>query len=1098
VDAANEIAYQNYIDNNPNSFSSPATVAEVQAMLTAVNSTATSVLAEVLEDSASPGGANNANGTSVSLLQLQSLPLTGINPDYLAAYQDAIQSETGFSNPPTAAEVQSLVDAVNTVVDGVLVQIGNEADSPDVNNSVVTAAQLSSLSLTGLDAANEIAYQNYIDNNPNSFSSPATVAEVQAMLMAVNSTATSVLAEVLEDSASPGGANNANGTPVSLVQLQSLPLTGINPDYLAAYQDAIQSEMGFSNPPTAAEVQSLVDAVNTVVDGVLVQIGNEGDDPDNVNSVVTAAQLSSLSLTGVDAANEIAYQNYIDNNPNSFSSPATVAEVQAMLTAVNSTATSVLAEVLEDSASPGGANNANGTPVSLAELQSLPLTGINPDYLAAYQDAIQSETGFSNPPTAAEVQSLVDAVNTVVDGVLVQIGNEGDDPDNVNSVITAAQLSSLLLTGVDATNEIAYQNYIDNNPNSFSSPATVAEVQAMLMAVNSTVTSVLAQIGNEGDDPDNVNSLVTAAQLASLPVTGVDAANEIAYQDYIDNNPNNFSSPATVAEVQAMLTAVNGVVAGVMTEVLEDSNSPGGANNANSVAVSLAQLQSLPLTAINPAYISNYQAAINAETNFSNLPTIAEVQVIIDAVNAAAGTISALDCAGATTTGTLTAGAAAIGVSSLVPYTGGNGGFHNGQTVGSTGITGLTATLTAGTFASGSGNLSYAITGTPSGAGTASFALSIGGQGCTLNLTVATNPGSLPAGSGSFAGLSCFDIALSNDNTNNCAPLSGRLAQRADFTNAATHTQVYTFKPIGTVSNVRFAYINTNGSVVTGLSGGNSGNNITAAVTATVNYNTNLNTLALGLTNSNPLRAEIYVIYNDGASNNGTDRQLKLTAQVKDCACCGAFVASGVWRQFMCHNLGANESADPFTPSWELNGHYYQWGRNPTCFGRDGTDGVNPCSSPVYGAAAPWGNTTDNDNAGIITGWSTTAASNGAWVDGSKTANDPCPAGWRVPTATQLTGLANNTLNPRTSVGSWTNSSTNYGTGFRFGQSLFLPAAGRRNGSGGSLDFRGSDGNYWSSAESSSDAQRLYFFSSVAIMDTINRTFGFSLRCVAE
>ncbi|MFM8489566.1 MAG: hypothetical protein ACKOCH_24795, partial [Bacteroidota bacterium] len=104
------------------------------------------------------------------------------------------------------------------------------------------------------------------------------------------------------------------------------------------------------------------------------------------------------------------------------------------------------------------------------------------------------------------------------------------------------------------------------------------------------------------------------------------------------------------------------------------------------------------------------------------------------------GAVGALDCSGTTVTGTLTSGQAASGVSASVPYTGGNGGFHSGQTVSSTGVTGLTATLSAGNFGSGAGNLSYAITGTPASGGTASFALNIGGQTCTLDVTVSSAP----------------------------------------------------------------------------------------------------------------------------------------------------------------------------------------------------------------------------------------------------------------------------------------------------------------------------------------------------------------------
>jgi uncharacterized protein (TIGR02145 family) len=121
-----------------------------------------------------------------------------------------------------------------------------------------------------------------------------------------------------------------------------------------------------------------------------------------------------------------------------------------------------------------------------------------------------------------------------------------------------------------------------------------------------------------------------------------------------------------------------------------------------------------------------------------------------------AGSITALNCGSATNNGTLTQGTAASGVSSSVPYTGGNGGTHNGQTVTSTGVTGLTATLVAGTFANGAGSLTYNITGTPSASGTANFALNIGGQTCTLSRTV--NSG------GSSSSASCGATNVHNPN----------------------------------------------------------------------------------------------------------------------------------------------------------------------------------------------------------------------------------------------------------------------------------------------------------------------------------------------
>ncbi len=108
------------------------------------------------------------------------------------------------------------------------------------------------------------------------------------------------------------------------------------------------------------------------------------------------------------------------------------------------------------------------------------------------------------------------------------------------------------------------------------------------------------------------------------------------------------------------------------------------------------------------------------------------------------GIITTLNCSGGSPSGTLVSGIAASGVNGTIAYTGGNGGTYNAFSTSSTGITGLTLNISAGTFASGTGNLNYTITGTPSGSGTASFAITIGGQSCTLTRTV-TSPGTITA-----------------------------------------------------------------------------------------------------------------------------------------------------------------------------------------------------------------------------------------------------------------------------------------------------------------------------------------------------------------
>ena len=62
-----------------------------------------------------------------------------------------------------------------------------------------------------------------------------------------------------------------------------------------------------------------------------------------------------------------------------------------------------------------------------------------------------------------------------------------------------------------------------------------------------------------------------------------------------------------------------------------------------------------------------------------------------------------------------------------------------------------------------------------------------------------------------------------------------------------------------------------------------------------------------------------------------------------------------------------------------------------------------------------------------------------------------------------------------------------------------LPAAGNRDLGSGGLNSRGYGGNYWSSTENNNSyAYYLLFGSSVAFTFYYNRTYGFSVRCIAE
>ena len=71
------------------------------------------VYAEILEDSSSPGGAQNTNAKAVTLEDLK-LVFEQVPDSFEKQYQEAIQAYTNFKNPPTRTQVQALIEEVNS------------------------------------------------------------------------------------------------------------------------------------------------------------------------------------------------------------------------------------------------------------------------------------------------------------------------------------------------------------------------------------------------------------------------------------------------------------------------------------------------------------------------------------------------------------------------------------------------------------------------------------------------------------------------------------------------------------------------------------------------------------------------------------------------------------------------------------------------------------------------------------------------------------------------------------------------------------------------------------------------------------------------
>ncbi|MFU1858361.1 FISUMP domain-containing protein [Sphingobacterium sp. NGMCC 1.201703] len=196
---------------------------------------------------------------------------------------------------------------------------------------------------------------------------------------------------------------------------------------------------------------------------------------------------------------------------------------------------------------------------------------------------------------------------------------------------------------------------------------------------------------------------------------------------------------------------------------------------------------------------------------------------------------------------------------------------------------------------------------------------------------------------------------------------------------------------------------------------------------------------------------------------------------------------------WMRHNLGANTDVnpdlDPVISS--LGGNFYQFGRS-----------------------AVVANASSSENA--ISNWNTTAAPANAWNSGTtttpqKTANDPCPSGYRIPSKNEYDQLLQD-MSVSNNSGTWGTTSANVAYGpakiltSKRNRSVILtfPASGFRDSRDGKWAWRGGSGPFWTSERTTVD--QVYRLSILRDIATVRNTAnvghtavsGYSVRCIAE
>jgi len=399
----------------------------------------------------------------------------------------------------------------------------------------------------------------------------------------------------------------------------------------------------------------------------------------------------------------------------------------------------------------------------------------------------------------------------------------------------------------------------------------------------------------------------------------------------------------------------------------------------------------------------------------------------------------------------------------------------------------------------------------------------------------------LPLGSGVVSGRTLFDIDATPNVTPSCGTLADRAANKADFLTNSTYDYVYTTSPTQTVQNVRYVIQDPEsvlqpsqpqpltGTLVPDILGPGE-----STPALTLKFKTDLNSTPkiVGRDRNSAAKVIINIIYNNGSS----DAKVATTLSIQDCSC-GQSVKTvgGGWLTFMCYNLGAADTLQFLSPTQQAYyskpvdeyGDLYQWGRRA-----DGhqlrtsesypTNGTTPENGAVSGSDLDG----DEQVASISAAYKKFIKTNDAttfydwrippvdilWYNGSKTINDPCPDGWRVPTDAEFQSIMNGSVDQVAFSGSynsvsgnrwqWVSNSTSGYLVTPSGSSsptLFLPAAGYRYYGSSPLSAVGSNGTYWSSSVNGTGTYALYFDSgTVNTATNYSRAFGFSVRCVSE
>ncbi|MGI9137182.1 MAG: hypothetical protein ACR2JS_09040, partial [Candidatus Nanopelagicales bacterium] len=246
---------------------------------------------------------------------------------------------------------------------------------------------------------------------------------------------------------------------------------------------------------------------------------------------LTVDSFAAIGITGIDAVNLPLMIAAIEASADDTSEVNTLAKIQAIANQVISTQSAALAVISQ--------YDGNNAEPQLSTFTNLGITGIDATNVAAI-NAYLASISSDRSDTIAEVQALVDAFLAVI---AAADGNANATPLSFG----AAQFALMGATGIDQAAEITLMNAVVGGLTNADIDTTeeIAEIARVIEALMLTAA--------EGTPAQ----ALTAADLALLGVTGVDASNLALFLAAVAESGVDGVGIDSLAELQALSDQVN-------------------------------------------------------------------------------------------------------------------------------------------------------------------------------------------------------------------------------------------------------------------------------------------------------------------------------------------------------------------------------------------------------------------------------------------------------------------------------------------------------------------------------------------------------------